>query len=148
MSRPGMPGRISSTTSAWSSTSRTSTPTGAIFTRHRSRSSAATASKQAGSRTASGLRRGGLSPVEHLADPVDDPFAVWEHVIFEDGAIGDRYLQGAHPPHRGLEPREGRCILRGDGSDLRREPGSGSRLVRDDEPAGFLYRVADRLPVQ
>src|SRR6516162_5618068 len=30
--------------------------------------------------------------LEHFSDPGDDPVTVWEHMIFEDGAVGYRYL--------------------------------------------------------
>ena len=52
------------------------------------------------------------SSLQHLADRGDDPLAVREDMAFEDGAVGDRHLQGADPLHRGLEPREGRPASR------------------------------------
>src|SRR6516164_6068288 len=133
MSRPGMPGRISSTTSACSSTSKTSTRTVAIFTPHRYRWSAVTACERArgrGQRLV--LSRGGLSPFEHLTDPGDDPIAVREHVVFEHGAVGDRHLQRADPLYPGLEPNECRWILGGNGGNFRREAGCRTCLVGDD----------------
>src|SRR5580704_5928554 len=40
-------------------------------------------------------RRGRPASLEHLADRGDDPLAVGKDVIFEDGAVGYRHLQGA-----------------------------------------------------
>ena len=47
-------------------------------------------------------RRGRPVPPEHLADAGDDPVAVRKDMVFEDGAVGYRHLQGADPFHRGL----------------------------------------------
>ena len=69
-------------------------------------------------------------------------------MIFEDGAVRYRHLQRADPLHRGLEPRECRCILGGNGGDLGREAGGRPRLVGDDEATGFLHRVADRFRIE
>jgi hypothetical protein len=78
---------------------------------------------------------------EHLADPGHDPLAVREDIILEDGAIGYGHLQGADPLHRDLELCECSLVLRGYGSDLRREAGRRPGLVGDDEPTRFCTEL-------
>src|SRR5205823_10433795 len=106
------------------------------------------AASRGSSQALSGCLLPGAASFERLANPGQDPFAVREYMTFKDGAVGYRHLQGADPLHRGLEPREGRPILGGNGSDLRREAGRRPRLVGDDEATGFLHRVADRFRIE
>src|SRR5580658_8045598 len=96
----------------------------------------------------SSRRRGGTPSLEDLTDPGYDPIAVREDMVFEDRAVGDRYLQGTDPLHRGLQARECSGVLGDNRGDLRREAGGRPRLVGDDESAGFLHRAADRFPVE